>query len=716
MPYLHGIDQESNFRISDLCDLMETYLEPAQVKRIYHAYLFGAEAHEGQRRATGEAYIFHPLAVARILAELHMDEATLSAALLHDVIEDTKVAKEEVNNKFGKEVAELVDGVSKLKHIEFANKTEAQAANFFKMVMAMTRDIRIILLKLADRLHNMRTLGAKNIESRRRIARETLELYAPIADRLGMGKICQELQELGFAALYPRRYEVLTHRIRKTKNKRKKMLSTIKKSIERRFSQDNIEAKVRLSKKLSYPIYCQMREQPTPSFKNFKNTYIFRITVNSADACYRALGALHSLYKPIQGGFQDHIAIPKSNGYQSLHTNLFYPKGMSIEARISTEDMSAFSQLGIATRGLHKSDEGTAAPRQRTDHWLRELLDIQKTAGNPVEFLDNFKIDLFPNEVYVFSPKGAIIELPRGATAIDYAYAVHSDIGNSAIKAKADGQLIPLHTILETGQTVEVITANWARPHLDWLSFAITAKARSSIRAYQKNLKRKDAVLLGRRMMDQELDRYKLSVNKLNEAQRNALLSTFKCSSLDDLLENIGLGNRMAFLVVQQLILSRKKGKEAVQKLEERPSKPLVIKGTENMAVTLAKCCRPIPGDHIKGYVSTGKGIVIHTHNCKNMAEKRIKTENWLDVVWEDNLKGEFPVDIRMDVANRRGVLATLAAAISNLGVNIETVSSEEKEGIYARLKFCVWVRNRTHKAMLIRHLRRIKIVERIYI
>ncbi len=708
--------QERPFLISDLCDLMETYLDTDQVQEVYRAYLIGAEAHEGQRRLTGEPYIYHPIAVARILAELRMDAPTLAAAILHDVIEDTPVAKEQLRELFGEQVAELVDGVSKLKQIDFENKAEAQAASFRKMILAMTKDLRVILVKLADRLHNMRTLVVKKTESRRRIARETLEIYAPIANRLGMGNMARELEDLSFAALYPRRYHVLAYHVEKlcSHKKRKEILGTAVAAIKRRLYQEDIQADVSGRRKHVYGVYKKIREKKG-KFDKVMDVIALRVVVDSEDTCYRVLGMVHSLYKPRPGSFKDYIAIPKANGYQSLHTVLFGPHGQPLEVQIRTADMHGFAEYGIAAHGLYKAGE-EHGPRQRASDWLRRLLDLQNNAGNAVEFLEHVKVDLFPDEIYVFTPQGQIIELPRGATAVDFAYAVHTGVGNAAIRAKVDGQLSSLSTVLHTGQTVEIITATWARPHVDWLNFVISAKARSNIRSFLKHLHKDQAILLGQRMLDRELERFGLNTGKLDDSQREHLLNTFHYASMNALLEDIGVGNRLAFVVAHQLMPAESEGEDIIRPLEdgEDQNKPLIIKGTEGMLVTLAKCCHPIPGDPIKGYVSAGKGIMVHTDQCRNVAEQRQRTANWIDLVWAESLEGEFLVKIRVKVANQRGVLASIAAALANLGLNIEEIASEEKDGFFTTLSFCIGVRGRKHLATIMRHLRRISFVTRI--
>ncbi len=694
--------------------MLEEYMSPGEVADVYRAYLFGAEAHEGQKRKSGEAYIFHPLTVARILAELRMDPPTIIAAILHDVIEDTPTAKEQLIKSFGEEVAELVDGVSKLTHIEFETKAEAQAENFRKMMLAMVNDIRVILVKLADRLHNMRTLGVMRPEKRRRIARETLEIYAPIANRLGMHSIRLELEDLGFMASSPLRYRVLTDAMKKVRGNRREIVSKIEETIKERLKQEGLGSHVVGREKHIYSIYRKMREKRL-SFNEVMDVFAFRITVDSVDTCYRVLGAVHNLYTPVPGRFKDYIAIPKVNGYQSLHTVLFSPYSVPIEVQIRTADMDKVAEAGIAAHWQYKSKDGTNnTAQQRTRQWLSGLLDIQQHAGNSIEFLENVKIDLFPDEVYVFTPNGEIREMPRGATAVDFAYAVHTDVGNHCVAVKIDRRLMPLRTELLNGQTVEIITAKGTRPNPAWLDFVVTAKARSTIRHYLKNLQHDEAVSLGQRLLEKSLRAYDIDMNKINKKQFNVLLNDYGLESVADLLSEIGLGNRIPALVARSLLQSNGKKAEIVEQ-DSKGQHPLVIKGTEGAVVSLAKCCRPIPGDSVLGFVTAGRGIVIHSETCKNVAEYRKLPEKWVDVQWDDNVEGEFPVELRLLVNNQRGVLATVAAAISEMGANIEHVNMEERDGLHSSLSFIVAVTGRKHLARIMMRLRNIDLVDRIH-
>ena len=705
------------FRISHLCEMLETYLEMEQVAEVYQAYLFGAEAHDGQIRKTGEPYIYHPLAVARILAEMHMDQKSVISAILHDVIEDTPFAKDQVEKRFGEEVAELVDGVSKLTHIEFASKAEAQAENFRKMMLAMVKDIRVILIKLADRLHNMRTLGVMRPDKRRRIARETLEIYGPIAHRLGMNRMRLELEDLGFLAMYPQRYRVLNENVKKARGNRNEIVGKLEESILERMRQEALIGRVIGREKHLFSIYNKMKNKQL-SFNEVMDVYALRIVVNSVDMCYRVLGAVHNLYKPVPGKFKDYIAIPKSNGYQSLHSVLFSPYGVAIEVQIRTEDMDRVAEAGIAAHWLYKNDDDSASnsAQVRARRWLHDLLELQQHAGNSMEFLENVKIDLFPDEVYVFTPEGEIMEMPRGATAVDFAYAVHTDVGNQCVAAKVDRQLVPLRTKLLTGQTVEIITAPAATPNPIWMDFVFTAKARTNIRHYLHQLHHDEAEELGRRLLNKCLAVHGTSIDVIPEDDVQLVSEEQGFVSISDMYCALGLGNHIPIVVALALSQIRKKmgertGKESEEELR---TQPLAIKGTEGAVINYAKCCRPIPGDPILGFITAGRGIVIHTQDCKNVAEFRDKPEKWLDVKWEDNIQGDFPIDINLLVVSKRGVLARVASTIAGMEANIENVNIVERDGTHSTLSFTVLVENRQHLAKIMRELRKMEEVIRI--
>ena len=700
------------FLISDLCEMLEEYLEYEQVKEIYNAYLFGAEAHKGQHRLSGEPYIYHPIAVARILAEQHMDHKTIIAAILHDVIEDTPTAKENISDLFGEDVAELVDGVSKLTQIQFESKAEQQAENMRKMMLAMTRDIRVILIKLADRLHNMRTLGHMRPDKKRRIARETLDIYVPIASRLGMNKIRIELEELGFKSMYPMRYAVLDEALKKARGNRKEIVQKIEKSIQHRLTQEELSGDVIGREKHLYSVYEKIRNRVS-SLSEVFDVYAFRIVVESVDECYRTLGVVHNLYKPVPGKFKDYIAIPKTNGYQSLHTVLFGPYGVPIEVQIRTEEMHTVAEKGIAAHWRYKTGDAVGS----TDHvrareWLRNILEMQKSAGDSLEFIENLKIDLFPDEIYVFTPEGKIMEMPRGATAVDFAYAVHTDIGNSCVAVKIDRRLAPLRTPLWNGQHVEIVTAPNARPNPAWLNFVITAKARSNIRHFLKNLREDEAVQLGQRLLDKALALFGTDLNDIPKRRLNKLLKQYGFEKTDDLLADIGLGTRMAQLVARALMPEETAMNESPA---GEPGTPvLTIKGTEGMLVNFAKCCHPIPGDPIIGFLSAGRGIVIHNEMCSNVGDFRKQPEKWIDVEWEGSLEGEFQVNLRVDVSNQRGSLATIAATIADMGANIENVIMEEREGKYSTMNFTLSVKDRSHLAKIMRKIHANKKVLRL--
>ncbi|MDX1455606.1 MAG: bifunctional GTP diphosphokinase/guanosine-3',5'-bis pyrophosphate 3'-pyrophosphohydrolase [Gammaproteobacteria bacterium] len=686
--------------VDRLLSLAGEYLDAEQVAEIEQAFEFGAKAHEGQKRVSGEPYITHPVAVASVLASMRMDRATVIAAILHDVLEDTPTERSEIADRFGEEVAQLVDGVSKLTQIKFRSKAEAQAENFRKMLLAMVKDIRVILVKLSDRLHNMRTLGVMPPPKRRRIARETLDIYVPIANRLGMNDFRLELEDLGFQAMHPNRYKVLKRRMKKVRSSQKDNLKTITANLEDALGRDNIYADVQGREKHLYSVYRKMKEKSL-SFSEVLDVYGFRVIVDKVDTCYRVLGVVHNVYKPVPGRFKDYIAIPKTNGYQSLHTVLFGPGGVPIEVQIRTSDMNKIAEKGIAAHWLYKS--GTSAgtsPEVRAREWLRSVMEMQKGSGNSMEFLENVKVDLFPDEVYVFTPQGDIRRLPRGATAVDFAYAVHTDVGNTCVAAKIDRRLAPLRTPLVNGQTVEVITAPGGKPNPTWLNFVTTAKARANIRHYLKNLREEEAIELGRRMLDRALELFGKRIDDLEAADIENVLKDFKLDDFDHLLESIGLGHRPAPLVARRFATDASEQREADQG-------PLSISGTEGMVVTLARCCHPIPGDDIVGHMSTGRGIVIHRLNCPNISVDRDNTERWIEVQWEKDISRDFTVEVRIEVANQRGVLATVAATIAELGSNIDQVNVQERDGSTSVMNFLFAVKDRRHLAQIMRHIRK---------
>ena len=694
--------------LADFTGNLASYLKPPDIGRIEDAYHFSGNAHKGQFRDSGEPYISHPLAVAGILADWHLDSQALMAALLHDVMEDTQVSKEEISTRFGKPVAELVDGVSKLDKIEFQSQEVAQAENFRKMLLAMARDVRVILIKLADRLHNMRTLGAVPLAKQRRVARETLEIYAPIANRLGLNGLYQELQELAFSHLYPLRYRVLAKATKSARGNRRQVLVKILDAIKQRLPEAGIEAQVSGREKHIYSIYKKMREKNL-SFSQVLDIYGFRVVVKDAPSCYLALGALHGLFKPVPGKFKDYIAIPKMNGYQALHTTLFGPFGTPVEIQIRTNDMHRVAEAGVASHWLYKTSDATLNHLQhKTHHWLQSLLDIQSESGDAAEFLEHIKVDLFPDEVYVFTPKGRIMALPRGATAVDFAYAVHTDVGNRCVATKINYEMVPLRTELKNGDRVEVVTASHANPNPAWLNYVKTGKARSHIRHFLKTMHYEESTELGEKLLDQALRALNTDVTAIGPEQWEKLLRDSGNKSRQEVLSDIGLGKRLAAVVGRRLLAA------AEQSTAEGRAGPIVIRGSEGMAVQFAKCCHPIPGDAIIGSIKKGQGMVVHTHDCPTAAKSRIDPDKWLDVEWAPEPGRTFVVAIRVTVMNQRGVLAKVAAAIAEDGSNIDNVSMDEERSAYTGMQFTLQVIDRQHLARIMRGLRHIPEVIRI--
>ncbi len=693
------------------------YLNKKQIDRIYQAYLIAYSAHAGQKRTSGEEYIFHPLAVAGILADMHMDPESIMAALLHDVIEDTSVDKEMVAHRFKKTVAELVDGVTKLSKMEFSTMAEAQAESLRKMILAMSRDIRVILIKLADRLHNMLTLHSLPLSKRKRIAKETLDIYAPIAKRLGIHDLYVELENLSFMELYPLRHRIIATAVKKARGNRKEIMKDIEKQIKKTFAHKGFP-KIELSsrEKYTFSIYKKMLKRKLP-FSEIMDVYGFRIITNSADECYRALGIIHSIYKPMPGKFKDYIAIPKLNGYQSLHTTLFGPYGIPIEIQIRTKEMDQTAAKGIAAHWLYKTGEKIDEAHIRAQHWINSILEMQQKTGSSLEFVENVKVDLFPEEIYIFTPKGAIIELPKGATVLDFAYAIHTDIGNFCMSAKIDRQPAPLSAELKNGQTILIKTSQNARPNPAWLNFAKTSKARSSIRHFLKNQHHSELTLLGRTLLNQALGTLSLSLAKIPRRAINTLLKEAKLADADALYEDIGLGNRAAIFVAHQLADIAKT--KMFFKHEAEPAaekeKPLLIKGTEGMAVTFAGCCNPIPGDPIAGCFSIGHGLIIHTDNCKNISRLREQPEKCVLTRWADNIKGEFPVIINVEITSTRGSFAVLSATISEAESTIDDISVKKRTGEYYLVILKILVRNRNHLNQVLSHLENLSIVHRAW-
>ncbi|AHL73933.1 (p)ppGpp synthetase [Stutzerimonas stutzeri] len=694
--------------IDALADRLSTYLGADQVNQVRRAYFYAEQAHDGQRRRSGEAYVTHPLAVANILADMHMDHQSLMAAMLHDVIEDTGIAKEALTAQFGETVAELVDGVSKLTQMKFETKAEAQAENFQKMAMAMARDIRVILVKLADRLHNMRTLEVLAGEKRRRIAKETLEIYAPIANRLGMHAMRVEFEDLGFKAMHPMRSERIRAAVRRARGNRNEIVDKIEQSLIHCLERDGLRGEVVGREKHLFSIYKKMRGK-RKAFNEIMDVYAFRIVVDKVDTCYRVLGAVHSLYKPLPGRFKDYIAIPKANGYQSLHTTLFGMHGVPIEIQIRTREMEEMANNGIAAHWLYKSndEEAPKGTHARARQWVKGVLELQERAGNSLEFIESVKIDLFPDEVYVFTPKGSIMELPKGSTAVDFAYAVHTDVGNTCIACRVNRRLAPLSQALESGCTVEIVTAPGARPNPAWLNFVVTGKARTHIRHALKLQRRSESINLGERLLNKALTGFETSLQKVSPERIQAVLNEYHMDVVEDLLEDIGLGNRMAYVIARRLLASE--GEQA-----PNAEGPLAIRGTEGLVLNYAKCCTPIPGDPIVGHLSAGKGMVVHLDTCRNIADVRHNPDKCIQLSWSKDVTGEFNVELRVELEHQRGLIALLAGSVNAADGNIEKIGMDERDGRISVVQLVVSVHDRVHLARVIRKLRAIKGVMRI--
>ena len=696
-------------RFQKLRQRVAGYLKAADVARIEEAFRFSDAAHQGQYRMSGEPYISHPIAVAEILAEWQLDAQTLTAALLHDVVEDTEISKEEIGKRFGKPVAELVDGVSKLDRIEFQSAQDAQAENFRKMLLAMARDVRVILIKLSDRLHNMRTLDAVAPEQRRRVARETLDIYAPIANRLGLDSLYRELQELAFEHLHSLRHRVLAKAVKAARGNRREVVNKILDQIKSRLAQAKIDATVTGREKHIYSIYKKMIEKRL-SFSEVLDIYGFRVVVKDVAACYLALGALHALYKPVPGKFKDYIAIAKVNGYQSLHTALIGPFGTPVEVQIRTWEMHRIAETGVASHWVYKDQNGTLSEvQQRTHKWLQSLIEIQNASGDPAEFLEHVKVDLFPDEVYVFTPKGKIMALPRGATAVDFAYAVHTDIGNRCVAGKVNYELVPLRTELKNGDRVEIITAAHAHPNPAWLTYVKTGKARSQIRHFLKTMQFEESMALGERLLNQALRALEADPLSISPERWDKLVRETGAKSREEILADIGLGKRLAAIVTRQLLALADRAPADAPVVGS-----ILIRGSEGMAVQFAKCCRPIPGDPIIGFIKKGQGLVVHTHDCPTAIKGRSDPEKWIDVEWAPDTERTFDVGVKVVAANQRGVLAKVAAAIAEAGSNIDNVTMDEERGVYTTMTFTIQVQNRLHLARVMKSLRRIPDVVRI--
>jgi len=693
--------------VKELLAKVATYLPPEQIERIRTAAEFGAAAHQGQTRVSGEPYITHPVAAAVILADLHLDADTIVGAILHDVIEDTPIAKSDIEQRFGHDVAEIVDGVTKLDQIRFKNREEAQAENFRKMLLAMVRDLRVILVKLADRTHNLRTIESLAPAKRRQIARETLDIYAPVAERLGLYAMKLELEDLGFATLYPQRYRVIERALKRARGNQKEFLTRIRGQFEAALKKAGVEGEVEAREKHLFSIYRKMlRKRAT--LAEIVDVYGLRIIVDSVDTVYRALGIVHSVYKPMPGRFKDYVAIPRVNGYQSLHTTLFGPNGVPIEVQIRTKDMDHIAESGIAAHWKYKQgDQEGSAQQERARKWLSNLVDLE-VGGNPGEFIESVKVDLFPDKVYVFTPRGEILRLPRGATVVDFAYAVHTGIGNRCVAAKIDRRLTPLRAVLRNGQTVQIITAKGANPNPSWVNFVVTAKARSAVRHYLKGLHRSEAVELGRRLLAQALAEFGLELDAVESTALASAVSEFGLKDTEELFEKVGLGERLAPLVARRLLPS-----EHSEDLNSAAS-PLAVAGTEGLLVSYAHCCYPIPNDPILAFLSTGRGIVIHRETCANVEDYRKHPEKWLPVSWQHQPGRLFLAEIRIDIVNRMGMLAALSAAIADTQTNVSHVSIEQRDGETSVIVFIVEVADRAQLAGIMRTVRRMPDVLRV--
>jgi guanosine-3',5'-bis(diphosphate) 3'-pyrophosphohydrolase len=699
--------------VEGLAKELSSYLDTHRINQVRRAYYYAEQAHEGQMRRSGDRYITHPLAVAHILADLKLDHQSLMAAMLHDVIEDTGIPKDALSDQFGDDVAELVDGVSKLTQIEFRSRAEAQAENFQKMTLAMARDIRVILVKLADRLHNMRTLGPMPYEKRQRIANETLDIYAPIANRLGMHSICTELEDLGFASLYPMRSRYISKAVDKLRGSHREIIDEIRGKLQEKLEERGMPGRILGREKHLNSIYNKMKFKQK-SFHEIMDVYAFRIITDTEDDCYRILGAVHSLYKPLPGRFKDYIAMPKANGYQSLHTTLF---GMhvNIEIQIRTEEMEHIANNGIAAHWMYKNEPSsvTSVNQSRVDRWVKGLMEMRERADDSLEFIEHVKVDLFPDEIYVFTPKGKIMELPSGATPVDFAYAIHTDIGNATVACRVNRNLGSLSQPLQSGQTVEVITAPGARPNPAWLSFVVTGKARSSIRHVLKNQKRAESLELGKALLKKSLKGFGTSLSKIGESQVEAVVRHNQVSSLDDLVSEIGLGNRMAYLVARQLVSGAEVDADTAPQVPSEGS-PVTIRGTEGLLVRFASCCKPIPGDPVVGVMDSGKGMMIHSDTCSRLPDDNDGRARLTHLKWAKDITDEFSVELRVELERQRGVIAEVANAVAMADGNIERINVEEQNARLGVVSLVVHVNGRRHLARVMRRIRNIRAVTHI--
>ena len=691
--------------IDDLTGKLRSYLNDEAISEIYDAYLYGAEAHKGQKRQSGEDYIYHPLAVAMILGGMQMDSRTIIAAILHDVVEDTSITLEQLAGQFGNDVAALVDGVSKVSQLEQESREHAEAASFHKMLMAMAKDIRVIIIKLSDRLHNMHTLSSLKEEKKRRIAKQTLEIYAPIANRLGMRELAQELEDLCLGALYPKRFKAISDKLKETKKGKKSLNQEVCNHVKSKFEHFNLKAEVYGRSKNIYSIYRKMRHKKI-ALKDVKDINAIRIVTESRHQCYQALGIIHQIYKPRPGSFKDYIALPKVNGYQSLHTIIIGPFGEHIEVQIRSQSMHRTAEMGVASHWLYKTEvTGEHAPQQLAQQWLSSFLETQQKPTDSGEFLEHLKADLFPHEVFVFTPKGDIKRLPRGSTALDFAYSVHSDIGNHCIGARINSITVPLHEILNNGDHIEIITSQKARPIPYWLNYAVTSKARVSIRHYLNQQKTRESVQLGRKLLKQALKNQGYRRLKIPSADKNALVKQLQLDSWDQLLGDIGFGRRLATLVAKQL-MAEIDNQETVE-TDLAPHRPaaLTIEGTERLLISYANCCHPIPGDEIIGTTTTERGVVIHRLRCNNCKNRLKQPDNFFHLNWSESTEGKFQVLLKMDTSNEPGVLATISNIIAEHGSNINRLSVDAKHDHTSTMSFVIEVTSRIHLANIMRQL-----------
>ena len=703
------VDQDN----SRLTQLIKTYLPKKEVDKVWEAYRFSEKAHSGQKRRSGEAYISHPVSVACIAARFHLDSQSIQAALLHDVVEDTQVTESDIELKFGKQVSILVTGLSKLDKVEFQDANEAQAENFRKMLLAMTQDVRVMLIKLSDRLHNMQTIQSLDESKKIRIAQETIDIYAPIANRLGLNNLYQELEDLCFEVLHPVRYKTIQKAIKASRGNRKEVIEKISNEISNKLNSVKTKSEITGREKNPASIHRKMLEDQT-GFNQINDIYAFRIIVNDINDCYLTLGTLHSLYNPIPGKFKDYIAIPKANGYQSLHSTLLGPFGVPVEIQIRTKNMHQLAEAGVAAHWLYKTKDAHVTDlQQKTNQWLKRMLEIQNDSSNSLEFLEHLKVDLFPDEVYVFSPDGKIFALPKNSSTIDFAYAVHSDVGNKAVSAKINQILVPLRTRLSTGDHVEIITSTLAKPNPTWLNFVITGKARSQIRNYLRSAESKDLIFLGEKMLNNALNAFHIHPTAIKKKHWNKLILDYHVESKDEILMDIALGKKVNVMVAHQL--TNLMDGVASNKKQTKMLDVITIKGSDDMAIQLANCCHPIPGDPILGYINKEKGLVIHTHDCQIVNELSLDHDRWVDVEWEPDSEKLFNVRLSVLVVNERGMLGKIASVIADAESNIDNVSLQDMDGSpFATLNFVVQVRHRLHLAELIRNLRKITKVNKI--